>query len=128
MHVRLCESVSPAHFENELYCRGLRQELVEYRAKYFTGPGQAPPPILALGLSSRKNLCVHPTVAGAPCCHDWQFLQVILKTRGELCPCVHRWECPAFAGLAASHSYGIELWCASQTRARARVWIRRAAS
>ncbi|KAK9840775.1 hypothetical protein WJX81_004020 [Elliptochloris bilobata] len=39
------------------------QELVEYRAKYYTGPGQAPPPILALGLSSRKNLCVHPTVA-----------------------------------------------------------------
>ena len=43
----------------------LRQELVEYRAKYFTGPGLAPPPILALGLSSRKNLCVHPSVAGA---------------------------------------------------------------
>ena len=42
-----------------------RQELVEYRAKYFTGPGLAPPPILALGLSSRKNLCVHPSVAGA---------------------------------------------------------------
>ena len=36
-----------------------------YRAKYFTGPGLAPPPILALGLSSRKNLCVHPSVAGA---------------------------------------------------------------
>ena len=47
-------------------CGGvLRQELVEYRAKYFTGPGLAPPPILALGLSSRKNLCVHPAVAGA---------------------------------------------------------------
>lgn len=42
------------------------QELVEYRAKYFMGPGHAPPPILALGLSSRKNLCVHPAVAGAP--------------------------------------------------------------
>jgi hypothetical protein len=42
------------------------QELVEYRAKYFMGPGQAPPPILALGLSSRKNLCVHPAVAGGP--------------------------------------------------------------
>jgi DNA excision repair protein ERCC-2 len=26
-------------------------------------PQSAPPPILALGLSSRKNLCVHPTVA-----------------------------------------------------------------
>ena len=38
---------------------------MEYRAKYFTGPGLAPPPILALGLSSRKNLCVHPSVAGA---------------------------------------------------------------
>jgi DNA excision repair protein ERCC-2 len=51
-------------------------ELVAYRARYFDGtagrdgvgggtagstPG--PPPILALGLSSRKNLCVNPAVA-----------------------------------------------------------------
>ena len=38
------------------------QELVEYRNKYL---GPTPPPILALGLSSRKNLCIHPQVAGA---------------------------------------------------------------
>lgn len=37
------------------------QELVAYRAKYL-GPDAAP--IMALGLSSRKNLCVHPTVSG----------------------------------------------------------------
>lgn len=37
------------------------QELIEYRGRYFT---EAPaPPILALGLSSRKNLCIHPRVA-----------------------------------------------------------------
>ena len=46
-------------------CGGSGQELVEYRARYYLGPGQAPPPILALGLSSRKNLCIHPNVAGA---------------------------------------------------------------
>jgi len=50
-------------------------ELVAYRARYFDGraPGGdaaaggaagAPPPILALGLSSRKNLCVNPAVSG----------------------------------------------------------------
>lgn len=32
--------------------------------RYFLGPGQTVPQILALGLSSRKNLCVHPSVAG----------------------------------------------------------------
>lgn len=37
------------------------QELIDYRARYFTDA--APPPILALGLSSRKNLCIHPRVA-----------------------------------------------------------------
>jgi len=36
------------------------QELIAYRSKYL-GPDAAP--IMALGLSSRKNLCVHPTVA-----------------------------------------------------------------
>jgi DNA excision repair protein ERCC-2 len=53
-------------------------ELVAYRARYFDGTvavggadgaggaggGGSPPPILALGLSSRKNLCVNPAVAG----------------------------------------------------------------
>ena len=42
------------------------QELVDYRSRYFVGPGQSTPPILALGLSSRKNLCIHPSVQGAP--------------------------------------------------------------
>ncbi|KAF6250426.1 DNA repair helicase [Scenedesmus sp. NREL 46B-D3] len=36
------------------------QELIEYRNKYL---GPTPPPIMALGLSSRKNLCIHPQVA-----------------------------------------------------------------
>uniref|UniRef100_A0A383WM71 DNA 5'-3' helicase n=1 Tax=Tetradesmus obliquus TaxID=3088 RepID=A0A383WM71_TETOB len=36
------------------------QELIEYRNKYL---GPNPPPIMALGLSSRKNLCIHPQVA-----------------------------------------------------------------
>jgi DNA excision repair protein ERCC-2 len=44
------------------------QELVEYRDKYFHEPGLEPPKILALGLSSRKNLCVHPRVQGALGC------------------------------------------------------------
>lgn len=43
------------------------QELVDYRSKYFLGPGERAPEILALGLSSRKNLCIHPKVAGAKC-------------------------------------------------------------
>ena len=32
--------------------------------RYFLGPGQQVPQVLALGLSSRKNLCIHPSVAG----------------------------------------------------------------
>lgn len=40
------------------------KELVEYRRQYLgTVPGTGS--IMALGLSSRKNLCVHPQVAGA---------------------------------------------------------------
>ena len=42
------------------------KELVEYRDRYFHQPGLEPPKILALGLSSRKNLCVHPRVQGKP--------------------------------------------------------------
>lgn len=38
-------------------------ELIEYRSKYL-GKGPGVNEILALGLSSRKNLCVHPRVAG----------------------------------------------------------------
>ncbi|KFM24481.1 DNA repair helicase UVH6 [Auxenochlorella protothecoides] len=37
------------------------KDLIEYRSRYFT---DAPAPkLLALGLSSRKNLCIHPRVA-----------------------------------------------------------------
>jgi DNA excision repair protein ERCC-2 len=36
------------------------KDLIEYRQRYL----DQPVPILALGLSSRKNLCVHPSVAG----------------------------------------------------------------
>lgn len=39
------------------------KELLEYRKKYFA-PGEDPK-ILALGLASRKNLCIHPRVSGA---------------------------------------------------------------
>ena len=39
-------------------------ELIDYRAKYLGSDPRANQ-ILALGLASRKNLCVHPKVAGA---------------------------------------------------------------
>ncbi len=42
---------------------GELQELIHYRARYFP-PGDDPK-MLALGLSSRKNLCINPGVAGA---------------------------------------------------------------
>jgi DNA excision repair protein ERCC-2 len=38
------------------------QELIQYRAGFF--PTGADPKLLALGLSSRKNLCIHPQVGG----------------------------------------------------------------
>lgn len=38
------------------------QRLMEYRATY-TAPGDPPEDMLALGLSSRKNLCIHPDVS-----------------------------------------------------------------
>ena len=37
------------------------QELIEYRRRYF--PDNKEPNIVALGLSSRKNMCVHPMVS-----------------------------------------------------------------
>eukprot|EP00951_Prasinocladus_malaysianus_P042794 scaffold524516_cov37-Prasinocladus_malaysianus.AAC.1 len=37
------------------------RDLVEYRSKYF--PDNTPQ-ILATGLSSRKNMCIHPSVSG----------------------------------------------------------------
>ena len=45
------------------------QELVDYRSRYFVGPGQSNPTLMALGLSSRKNLCIHPSVAGTAQTH-----------------------------------------------------------
>lgn len=39
------------------------QELIQYRAKYF--PAGEDPKLLALGLSSRKNLCINEKVNGA---------------------------------------------------------------
>lgn len=38
------------------------QELIQYRAKYF--PAGQDPKLLALGLSSRKNLCINEKVNG----------------------------------------------------------------
>lgn len=38
------------------------QELIHYRARYF--PAGEDPKLLALGLSSRKNLCINSKVAG----------------------------------------------------------------
>ena len=37
------------------------QELIEYRRRYF--PDNKEPKIVAVGLSSRKNLCIHPAVS-----------------------------------------------------------------
>ena len=50
------------------------RELIDYRKRTWAAGGgggggeggAAPPQILALGLSSRKNLCIHPRVVGAP--------------------------------------------------------------
>lgn len=42
------------------------KELMDYRARYYTDAPGGAPKILALGLSSRKNLCIHPWVSGAP--------------------------------------------------------------
>lgn len=44
------------------------KELMDYRARYFTDAPGGAPKILALGLSSRKNLCIHPWVSGAGRC------------------------------------------------------------
>ncbi|KAI3435700.1 hypothetical protein D9Q98_001758 [Chlorella vulgaris] len=39
------------------------KELMEYRQRYFQDTAGGAPKILALGLSSRKNLCIHPMVS-----------------------------------------------------------------
>ena len=53
-------------------------ELVAYRTKHFDASGERSPEILALGLSSRKNLCVHPSVKGMALCarHRGRLLEV----------------------------------------------------
>ena len=58
------------------------QELIDYRSKYFLGPGELAPEILALGLSSRKNLCIHPKVAGQTQNSDTHPLPWLLQQRG----------------------------------------------
>ena len=69
------------------------QELCDYRAKYFLGAGQQIPQILALGLSSRKNLCIHPSVAGEPCSRPRQAPTCTqlpldaLQSAWQPCPC-----------------------------------------
>ena len=53
------------------------KELVLYRRRYLSDvPGAGS--ILALGLSSRKNLCVHPQVAGVDGSHVWMDVRCIL--------------------------------------------------
>jgi hypothetical protein len=51
------------------------KELMEYRQRYFQDTAGGAPKILALGLSSRKNLCIHPMVSGeqrpTPCLHPF---------------------------------------------------------
>lgn len=46
------------------------RELIEYRERYVTGSSNN---ILAVGLSSRKNLCIHKQVQGA-LIELWSFL------------------------------------------------------
>jgi len=50
------------------------QELISYRSNFFAGG--ADPKILALGLSSRKNLCIHPKVGGA----SWQWAELRMRS------------------------------------------------
>lgn len=50
------------------------QELMEYRRKAAL-EGDPCPEILALGLSSRKNLCIHPSVAGG-CCLPFHLVRL----------------------------------------------------
>lgn len=52
------------------------KELVAYRDQQIAAGGAAPPKILALGLSSRKNLCIHPRVSGAPRAPPWAGLDL----------------------------------------------------
>jgi DNA excision repair protein ERCC-2 len=56
------------------------QELIHYRAGFF--PGGADPKLLALGLSSRKNLCIHPKVGGAPPAAQFPHLRFHFRSPG----------------------------------------------
>lgn len=111
---------------------GLRQELVEYRAKYFTGPGLAPPPILALGLSSRKNLCVHPSVAGAACQHPLlsRFIRRVSTGSCVWCPLYMTGKYMVHLPMMhypCLHGTHVDL-IMRQRRGHARAWTRGAAS
>jgi len=59
---RKCESSTVYHRSCALRKR-IARHVVLWR-RYLQGPGMEGPKILALGLSSRKNLCIHPRVAG----------------------------------------------------------------
>ena len=59
---RKCESSTVYHSSRALR-KCIPRHVVLWR-RYLHGPGMEGPKILALGLSSRKNLCIHPRVAG----------------------------------------------------------------
>jgi hypothetical protein len=121
---------------NLMLCLTL-QELIEYRNKYL---GPNPPPIMALGLSSRKNLCIHPQVAGERSDTARSSLPVrllahissyswLLLSYVAVCFCV----CQRASGMRIEflipclyHMTYIDP-CVLQRRVRVRVWTRAAA-
>jgi Rad3-related DNA helicase len=54
------------------------RELVEYRSKYMKEGARQ---ILALGLSSRKNLCIHKSVSGALRCSTAEHIALLYVSR-----------------------------------------------
>ena len=75
------------------------RELTDYRAKYFSDAAGGAPKILALGLSSRKNLCIHPWVSGGWGAAGWGGAA---GAAALLCVPSHarlRWLAPARAAL-----------------------------
>lgn len=59
-HMTVAWACLPPHNTSQVLAE--LKELMAYRQKHFP---EGAPKILALGLSSRKNLCIHPWVAGA---------------------------------------------------------------
>lgn len=60
------------------------RELIRYRVRYL---GDNPPQILALGLGSRKNLCIHPQVSGKSTFRDSGTVTSALATDCQLPNC-----------------------------------------